>query len=1597
MTVKKIVFLVLPLLLLPLSISAQQFIPAEEEAPVSLFSAEIGDADVSLFLFGSWDLSLTGSLGLGYNSELKELKLATFPGMTPGVQFKQVPDLTISLWLLNRYFFEATILEDSEFNTFLLGYQGTEDDFLRSVRIGNAEIAMDSYGYLSVSDPPTNSLGAYAYMESETTEHELLIRYDPSEYREKIFIGGNEVLENDFSLNGYRSGQYFILPDAGIDRITVFLEDPEGNLSGSDGRFYRTADSGEVRVDRDTGLLLFPDPVTGRIAVSYTVDGLSVGDESLGTDFLPAEAAGLIDPSGDLRDFSWTESFLGQPLGDFSIEIGGESALLIQRPGLFSPFQMCNGYAFTGGGDESSAVSGTLLKKDNAYAAGTDIPLEYDAENELLTIFFPGIPRRDPRNRYPFADLYPKNYGPDREQKPGYFGHFLRIQVLKEADSYLLDSDALEGSVQVRINGKPETRFSFDPQSGEITFPVPVFPDDTIEIRYKSGTDSRSGNINFGFGNRFILLPGLTLEGGLGVVWNVVDGAYSTKPAESPGSLLLTGQLEYEQENFSAAVKAGFSLATPDTRGLFRITGMEESGHYFDISDSNIYPSSVPSAAVDPSGTISVSSGNRGRLVYKNFRVYNFFTGTRLMPYSWDPPPSNIFPYESGSKTGPYTAATEAEGAESKVMVMDLLLTPELPWAGGQIRLSSEPEGVDLSTAESISFFYRSEGLEEGVRLFLHAGSLSEDLDGDGFLDEEDSKDAGGFEFNDSASGYTLLLGGGPDGGGNDRLDTEDINGNGLLDRDVQELMVRKELPVPGSDWQLAEIYLSADERADLGRTNALRLIVYNPNGGSTDGRLMVGGISLESSSLYDRTEDPGEVRSREIYEFQTSASADSFLESVFPEVEENFHADGSGQKVLEISWTDIPEGGEWESIKYTGEMPLEQYRTFSFYFRVPEGAAEGPHLSVHITDAENAGLFCAIQLPADNRWHRAEIDLIEETASIDGEISESASVNYQAPSYNPSKIVFTGTGSEGILYIDEFHLSESLPSLGAGGEGVVNWQYPGSILTAGAFPLLGNFSIYQKISGSSRQFGSGFTFDGDGGNFRSLTETAVNLAVFRITLTADLFYTAPSLYVSGGHRIQFPVQLQFISLIDSYKETNDAGGNNFTKGESLMLSIPNGMSLSLSRETSGREAILSQQWKADVTTRLQIPLKFSGNFNLGKISEEFSRPYENYFSNWMQSYSYFLPWQEYAYPQQTWRTDLTLEVTTLPVGAAISHGLSFDQYGISRRLQRNDTDFSISLPVTFQAGTPFAWNISTGYGRTMSLLRTVPFGTGFGETFSIYGNDYAGQEYFYGSIPYSELFDNSTKETFREDTEGIETARYNPEAFLSLSRKSGSRLLDLFLPSEGSISFGRILEREQDDIMSGREWDFRIRNTALNLFGRLGAYPFLSFYETEEISTIVDLSVDLSDTYSVTGVETVIQNLFFIQGAADWELSIENRVDFSYAPGEDDVFSTADTILAGFIWRVPAGFSLPFEFIPEKNRTSLYFQSTESLETTLGPRFSGEAGAISVNILISHQTKLVVPESGFLSADITLGFDRSSPYSWYIGVQGGIQGKISF
>ena len=116
---------------------------AGAEAPEALFELDIGDAEVDFFLEGTWRASLFGGFGLLIGPD-GELISSPFPGLDTGQVFQQLPDLTFSVWLLNRFFIEASVIGDFlekdytyfDQNYILMGYMGAEEEFLKRLLIG---------------------------------------------------------------------------------------------------------------------------------------------------------------------------------------------------------------------------------------------------------------------------------------------------------------------------------------------------------------------------------------------------------------------------------------------------------------------------------------------------------------------------------------------------------------------------------------------------------------------------------------------------------------------------------------------------------------------------------------------------------------------------------------------------------------------------------------------------------------------------------------------------------------------------------------------------------------------------------------------------------------------------------------------------------------------------------------------------------------------------------------------------------------------------------------------------------------------------------------------------------------------------------------------------------------------------------------------------------------------------------------------------------------------------------------------------------------------------------------------------------------------
>ena len=588
--------------------------PASRDA---IFDTQLGDADVDLFIVGSWNTGIGGTLGWAFHPKIPpEDNRVTFPydfpGMEPVPYFNAV-DLTLSLWLYERYYLEATFVDEFEVNSFILGYQGHDDEFVQSVRLGYGLLSISDYPYIPFAEATESSPGASARFQTARSEHELLVRYEPSAEQRKIFYGMNEASEKRIAPSSWTRGRFFVLPDADVENLTLYIEDDDGNIS-AEGGTWREADLDATAVySAEKGFIYLREPAAGRVAVHYTKGGAPVGDVSLGTDALVGvtgdTADDVLDPgSGPLQFFfdgTNDADYLGVDFLSLRADIAGNQSLLLYRPGAFNPFEIANRYDIS---DLSSAQDlETEFVRKGEYSE-REVAGQAIAVNEDQTLLSVINADRDPRhhsNRYPFAENFPELYGPNPTDKDGYTDFQILATGLTPVGQLTIDGNVVPGSVTVLRNGVEDPSFEVNHESGVITSPFPIFPNDVIEVVYRVYGSGGGGDLLAASGNRISLGPQTDLTLALGTRWNVVRGNYSVTPTDHPGSVTASAAVEHTTDYFSGYLDAAVQLSVPDTTGYLRLLGMEEKETEVPAADGNMFPAAAPGDGDGWTGTLT--------------------------------------------------------------------------------------------------------------------------------------------------------------------------------------------------------------------------------------------------------------------------------------------------------------------------------------------------------------------------------------------------------------------------------------------------------------------------------------------------------------------------------------------------------------------------------------------------------------------------------------------------------------------------------------------------------------------------------------------------------------------------------------------------------------------------------------------------------------------------------------------------------------------------------------------------------------------------------------------------------------------------------
>lgn len=540
-----------------------------EEAPESVFDVRLGSAEAELLVNGSWNASLALQGGL-----LLDASGGVSLADEQPLLFSQIPDLYISFLLYKKLFAEIRVSDSASETRYSLGYRGAEGELLREIRIGNDGISFPVLPFLSLGSGSYRSFGLAASLGTGTFTGKAMLRYDQAKRIVKKFVGGSEVTETVVQASAFLRGRWFVAPTAGaVTNLVLYEASASGTLSGGDGKSYRRLEVSEFSYSSSTGFISLARKATTKLLAYYTeYDGSMDGNVSVdghGSCLL------LYDPD-DL-----TASGLGRDtlaLGRYviSASAGGDAFVRDRATGL----------------------------RDDAYTVRID-----SSGYAEVTLGTSTAPQTE-AFRQPFAATMPAIYTTDYSGEttvsclPALTKEIV-VLVYASGTTISIDSDVIEGSVEVRRNGIPDYAFTVDASAGKLSLATAPGLDEEIEVSYlRQSSERSSGSLAAGLGGFFDLGDGASAWLALGVRWSVPGTSYAESGVSDPGSVVFTAGEKDENGAFTQGLSLAGRWSTEVASGRYRIEGMESSGS----QSSSFWPDDATFTVVEEAESLLAAS-----------------------------------------------------------------------------------------------------------------------------------------------------------------------------------------------------------------------------------------------------------------------------------------------------------------------------------------------------------------------------------------------------------------------------------------------------------------------------------------------------------------------------------------------------------------------------------------------------------------------------------------------------------------------------------------------------------------------------------------------------------------------------------------------------------------------------------------------------------------------------------------------------------------------------------------------------------------------------------------------------------------------------
>ncbi|MDR2314716.1 MAG: hypothetical protein LBE02_09325 [Spirochaetaceae bacterium] len=1550
-----------------------------EEASSQLFNMNVWDTEVSLFIKGYWK----GALSLNWGIASGPLGTAPESDDSP-LLFTQEADLTLSLWIWEKWFLEVSFLDDYDLNTYRAGYQGLPGEPVQYAGIGNTGLDFPAFPYLDLGGDSPSSFGFYGRFGSGELAFHTLLRYDAAAREERTFVGNRERNFSTLTPDKTLRGRSFVLPQENIPSVpVVYLEDKNGSLSGGSRR-WRLAGPSEYAVSARHGLVELVREHSGMVAVSYA-GGYPLGTYTTAASGFLWEVQEYFDSTRTLIKLEeYPQPGQSTPGTPGTITINGTPALVIYEPGTFSPFERQSRYMAPSSNTEEAALirlsNGERIEGYEVFSAASlslslDISLYTvtgdDSGRNIFEISRTGAGSRDrraPDSRWPLEE-YPELYLPGAQK----FTEDIRIRFTNygAAGAYVIGTDIIPGSVQVYRGGIMDSQVSYDPGSGAVTLASPVGFNEVIRISYLKRSDERRlGSLAAGVG--LVYTPEdspFSAEGALGLRWNVSREAYTEEGASSPGTVGFGGRTSWNYENLKASLSLGLGFEQPDTTGLYRVAGMEGNSEIvLGVSTGAGFISEKP-ARVDPAlpslplswpaFPLSLSAGNRVDLIYRNYRTTNFLGASELKNIDWSAP------VVSGLK-GPYPS----RDADWDVFVAEFENLGGGQWTGFQVPLGQD--GTLLEQAKTIVVplrFYNFDVSNPEILVLAQFGVLAEE--GSGGVENSSLIVEAPIFYGTAAGtfGYAASL------------------PSSWIERN-------------DSDGYAVAITLTDQMRRSLQNATQMRLLIINTGSSPFSGRVLAAKPFIMGASWRAITLDGGKIRAaQDVEKISATERRDPALRSGKID---RLHESGSNH-VLEVRWdSTAPAAG---ADGRTPAIPLSNYRVLSFYLRGSPSPFPA-NSRFHFIISQGPGSYgdpnkTALELTAslDNlfdqdRWYNVEIHYGRGRRRflVDGH-EYPADIHYRPEALRQNilgEADFTGDGQSGYaavfvettapsgsFSIDEICLEDPSPSFRVNGGGALDWRHPGGLVQVRDRELLSDLAFTTALESAVQ----GDPFNSQAETFsgvQSRSQGETSILGLRTTGNLQFMASNDTSYWSAGHGLSRSFGLF------SFSESFNTSPYDEAMDHALSLNLGTPVFGNLSSSMVYQNHRLTRIWNGSTGIKdlqnLYPGFSLEGSLQYTEKTEKPGDWMPNYAKTWAQSWTMMFPdsgagMAESVMQDRRARARGGIFFNYLPVGADLSfEGNS--EVSVPLEISKSSSTVRLDFPFAFD---PFHGNLRFQRNILRSLMYS---GRDIGDDLFQYGKSLSDASPLWREIPIYALFDSkldsAMDRTLSSYTLEAENTRFNENLLLNLFFPERYDISSLVTPVHFFTQLDRTVEQRLDTRLDVFTFNSSLGFSSINLFGALGNSPVFRFYRNDEFRHSITGIVSFPESeepqwriqaeqflgfYGFRGAELAVNNILSA-ATSGW---IENFTLLWTIPREKTLLSA----IYGAVIRKAAGNGF-FPFLDELALSEYERLIRESLEFVID--HSGEKGVYQV--ILGHESLVRIMGrltlTGFAKFDFT-------------------------